>query len=187
MSVLMTDAKDRLSSGSKTALAENLLFEVLYADDTLLVGAQPEQVQEFAAAVEAEGKRYGMTLHWGQTQVLSVATEQCLKTPDGAIIEETGALKYLGSVLTSDGRVDSELSRRIGCAAQDFRNLQTLWNHANVTRESKIRFLHALIVSKLLYGLATVWLVTTQRRRLDGFYVRCLRKTFRIPPPCIVF
>ena len=108
MSVLMTDAKNRLSSGSKTALGENLLFEVLYADDTLLVGAQPEQVQEFAAAAEAESNRYGMTLHWGKTQVLSVATEQCLETPDGAIIEETGALKYLWSVLTSDGRVDSE-------------------------------------------------------------------------------
>ena len=33
----------------------------------------------------------------------------------------------------------------------------------------------------MLYGLSSVWLVTAQRRRLDGFYARCLRRILRIP------
>ena len=33
----------------------------------------------------------------------------------------------------------------------------------------------------MTYGLATLWLVTAQRRRIDGFCARCLRKILRIP------
>ena len=35
--------------------------------------------------------------------------------------------------------------------------------------------------TELLNGLSTVWLVTAQKRRLDGFYARCLRRILRIP------
>jgi hypothetical protein len=151
----------------------------------LIVGVQPELVENFSAAVGAKGKKYGMTLNWGKTQGLSVATDRRLNKPDGSVIEESGTLEYLGSLLAADGRVDSELSRRIGCATRDFRNLQTLWNHASVSTKDKLRFFHALIVSRLFYGVATMWLVTSQRRRLDGFYVRCMRKILRIPPSFI--
>ena len=36
-------------------------------------------------------------------------------------------------------------------------------------------------MSKLQYGLATLWLTTAQRRRLDGFCARCLRRILKIP------
>ena len=88
----------------------------------------------------------------------------------------------MGALLSADGRVDSELSRRLGMAAADFRSLQKLWGHANVPVAQKLRFFEALILSRLQYGLATMWLVTSQRRRLDGFYCRCLRQILRIPP-----
>ena len=34
----------------------------------------------------------------------------------------------------------------------------------------------------MLYGLHTTWLTASQRRRLDGFQARCLRKILGIPP-----
>ena len=36
--------------------------------------------------------------------------------------------------------------------------------------------------SKLQYSLSSMWLVTAQRRRVDGFYARCLRRILRIQP-----
>ena len=33
----------------------------------------------------------------------------------------------------------------------------------------------------MLYGFSTFWLSTAQRRRLDGFCCRCLRRVLRIP------
>ena len=85
-------------------------------------------------------------------------------------------------MLTADGHADSELSRRIGAAAGEFRTLRTFWSHANICKRRKLQLFHSLVASKLQYGLSTVWLVTAQRRRLDGFYVRCLRRILGVPP-----
>ena len=90
-------------------------------------------------------------------------------------------MEYLGALISADGRSESEVSRRLGLAYSDFRALSKLWSHANVSQTAKIRFFDSLVISRLLYGLSTLWLVTAQRRRLDGFYARCLRRILRIP------
>ena len=67
----------------------------------------------------------------------------------------------------------------------DFRVLSKVWRLANVPIEKKLQFFHGFIVSRLLYGLSTMWLVTAQLRRLDGFYARCLRVILGVPPSYI--
>ena len=132
-------------------------------------------------AVERAGATYGMRLHWGKTQALCVGDADCLNKPDGTLFEETSSLQYLGAVLSRDGRVDSEISRKLGAARADFNQLRQLWGHSCVTLRDKVDYFRAFILSKLRYGLATVWLVTAQRRRIDGFVARCLRRIFNIP------
>ena len=139
-------------------------------------------MEEVAAAIERAGKHFGMSLHWGKTQALSVCTSSCLHSPQGDVVGDSCSLVYLGGLLTSDGRADSELSRRIGMALGEFKGLQKFWGHAGIGRSRKLELFHALVVSKLRYGLSTVCLVKAQRRRLYGFYARCLRKVLGIPP-----
>ena len=38
-----------------------------------------------------------------------------------------------------------------------------------------------MVISKLAYGLSTLWLVSSQRWRLDGFHARALRRILGIP------
>ena len=40
----------------------------------------------------------------------------------------------------------------------------------------------ALVVPKLLYGLAAAWLNTSEQRRINGFQNRCLRQIWGIKP-----
>ena len=84
-------------------------------------------------------------------------------------------------LVSNDGRVDSELSRRLGLAAAEFRKLKRAWNHANLSRRQKLDFFESFVVSKLKYGLCTAGLVKAQRRRLDGFHARCLRRILGVP------
>ena len=90
-------------------------------------------------------------------------------------------MQYLGALLSADGRLDSEISRKLGTARADFNQLQRVWGHSNVPLAKKIQYFRAFVVSKLCYGLSTVWLVKAQRRRLDGFVARCLRRILHIP------
>ena len=46
----------------------------------------------------------------------------------------------------------------------------------SLTRAKKYRIYSACILTKFLYGLQTAWLTKLQRRRLDGFHARCIRK-----------
>jgi hypothetical protein len=77
------------------------------------------------------------------------------------------------------------LQRRIGAANADFKALCRVWSHTSITRSKKIRILDACVVSKLLYCLHTLWLNASEVRRINSFYVRCLRKVLRIPPSFI--
>ena len=89
---------------------------------------------------------------------------------------------YLGSLLSADGRIEAELSRRLGMAQKDFQILQRVWAHANISKQRKTLIYNACIVSTLLYGLGTAWLNASERRRLDAFNAKCLRKLMGISP-----
>ena len=38
------------------------------------------------------------------------------------------------------------------------------------------------VISKLLYGLESFWLLEAERTKLNGFYAKCLRRIHCIPP-----
>ena len=81
----------------KEFIGRGTLSDVLYADDTLVIGESSKLVEEYGAAIEKAGAAYGMLLHWGKTQALSICTPQWLHRPDATMIEETGFLEYLGA------------------------------------------------------------------------------------------
>ena len=76
---------------------------------------------------------------------------------------------YLGSILTSDGKSNRELSRRIGSSKADFDALAKVWTHSSLTWTRKLDIYSSLVESKLLYAMATCCLTRTEERRLDGF------------------
>ena len=63
-----------------------------------------------------------------------------------------------------------------------FQTLQKGRAHASISTSRKLLIYHACIVSTLTYGLHTAWLITAERRRLDGFHARCIRKIIGVLP-----
>ena len=93
------------------------------------------------------------------------------------------AYKHLGTMLTSDHGLEVELSTRIGTAASAFTHLaRPLLTNRHFPSDIRLRLFHALIVSKLFFGLGA-WhtLTPKQLQRLTGFYVRLLKRVLRWP------
>ena len=107
-----------------SAASSGRLYDLVYADDTLIIGTAAADVQELAKAVEAAGAEYGMSLHWGKVQAMPVCTNERLLHHNGEPMKEFDAMIYLGGLISNDGRVDSELSRRIGLASAEFRKIK---------------------------------------------------------------
>ena len=63
MTILMTDAKNSLSPEALEAFGPGNLADVLYADDTLIVGVKGQHVEEYMKTIEQHGKEYGLQPH----------------------------------------------------------------------------------------------------------------------------
>ena len=105
-----------------------------------------------------------------------IRTECKVQNSSGEYIKQKKSITYLGASICADGSVQSELNRRIGMASADFKLLDVLWTHTNVTRKDKYKIYLACIISKLLYGLQTAWLTKVQVTKLDGFHATCVRR-----------
>ena len=78
--------------------------------------------------------------------------------PNGSHVRIAHYMIYLGGLISYDGAITSELSRRINMAYNDFCALQLVWSHANITCKTNILMFNACSISKLLYGLDVAWL-----------------------------
>ena len=182
MTVLLADATASLGEAAATAYSRGELSDIVYADDTLLLGVSPGLVNEYLQAVFVAGQRYGMELHWDKFQVLPIQTESLIQTPDGVDLPMKEEMNYLGAAISADGAMDHELNRRLGAAKHDFTTVSKLWSHSSLTWPRKMRMFTTLIESKLLYSLGGACLSKAQMRRLDGFQNRCIRKIIGVKP-----
>ena len=124
-----------------------------------------------------------MELHWDKFQLVEVRCSASIFTPTGERIAPKPGID--GSVLSADGLPGHELGRRIGMAKSDFLQLQEIWKHSSLHWTRKVRIYKALIESKLMYSLSCLCLSAAERRRLDGFQNRCLRRILGITPSFI--
>lgn len=182
MTAVMHDAVSMLTEQARAAYERGELADIVYADDTMLIGSNPRYVAEFLRAVAAAGRVYGLELHEDKFQLLQVNCSQRILNTNLHPIVATTSLTYLGASLASDGRVGSELSRRIGAAKGDFRNLCKVWRHSSLTTRRKLEVYCSLVESRLMYGLCTSSYTKAELRRLDGFQAKCLRTVLRVLP-----
>ena len=154
MTILMTDARNNLSTDAKAAYDRHELEDVLFADDTLFISNSGDYVQEYMNIVTEIGAEYGLQVHWGKVHLVPIRTEQPVFAPDGARIKAQESMLYLGSTIHGNGRFGCEVGRKIGAAAGDFKALQRVWKHATISRQRKLQLFDSLIQSKLRYATA---------------------------------
>ena len=130
MTVLMHDAVNLLSPAARAAYEKGELADLVYADDTLLLGVSSAHMTEYLQAVASAGELYGMELHNGKLQLLNICCTTSITKPNGEALEPQAEMHYLGTALAETGRLDSELGRRIGQAKREFRLLSQVWGHS---------------------------------------------------------
>ena len=122
MTVLMVDAENQFRAEYGDVLAEDLpVHTLLYADDTLLIDISGQYLEKFMLIVADLGKEYGLELNWKKVESLPVRCEAHIHDPDGNELKAEESIKYLGALLTSDGRINSELSRQFRADIADSR------------------------------------------------------------------
>ena len=92
---------------------------------------------------------------------------------NGEVIKKVKQDSYLVSILTSDGRCDTEIKRRIGIAKRSFKELVNNLTNRKIHVETRKRVLKSYIWSVLTCGgetsiLRTMALQTNAKSVMDG-------------------
>ena len=97
------------------------------------------------------------------------------------ILKAVEDFSYLGSIISSNLSLDTELNKRIGQAAAVLALLRKrIWGNTMLTISSKMKVYQACVLSKLLYSSKTSTPYSYQECRLNTFHLSCLRRILGI-------
>ncbi|PZC85635.1 hypothetical protein B5X24_HaOG215905 [Helicoverpa armigera] len=160
--------------------------EIQYADDVCLMADSIADLQDCLDHLDESCRKFGLVISASKTQILKQPARG--KSADnvpvylsGKTLEEVGTFRYLGSLIRSDNRLESEISARIAKTAAAFGALKhRVWNSHDLKLQTKIAVYKALILPLLLYASETWCLYKGDIKRLDTFHMKCLRAILRI-------
>ena len=139
---------------------------IRYVDDTALIADSEEGLQRFLDLVLDAYSDEGLEINCKKTFCMVVSKERqpptCNLICNGTGIEQVNYFNYLGSMLTSYGRCDKEIRRRIGMAKTSFNQMSPVLKDRKLSILLKVRLLKCFIWSVLLYGCES-WTLSQQR------------------------
>ena len=153
--MIMREVKDM--DGIKVN-GENIT-NVRCADDTALIADSEKKLQDIVYKIVTESQKLGLSLNVKKTYCMVISkrkeTPRCHLKSAGVVIKQVEQFNYLGSMLTSDGRCETEIKRRIGIAKKSFKDLSNILANRKISFDTRKRILKSYVWSVLLYGCET--------------------------------
>jgi hypothetical protein len=162
-------------------LQEKKMWGFLYADDLVLLAETKQKLHDSLRLFDTLMTRAGMELSISKTKTLR-STISCdseslnFDLGSRGIVNEVSEFKYLGSIVSAEGSLSSEISSRIAKAGGAFAVLKrSVFSVRSISREVKLKVYSASVLSVLLYGCETWNCTVADVQRLEVFHNRCLR------------
>ena len=170
---------------------ENCVMDLDYVDDIAALDNTAEGLQETTDNIAKYCAFGGLKMNARKTETMVVVkdtTQQPLPkdktvniTIEGNPVKQITQFTYLGATITSDGKIDKEISVRIGKATGAFNQLNNVWKNKNISISNKVKiYVAAVLITILTYG-CEVWSTTqVQMKRLEMSHQYCLRRILRV-------
>ena len=172
---------------AKTEVLEELVRELLFADDCGLVAHSQEDMKLLMDRLAAACSRYGLTISLKRQLVLYQPAPGKLYVPPvisigDRILEALDKFTYLGSTLSREATIDEEISNRIAKARIAFGRLrERLWDRKGISSvKDQAGCLQSCGYSSLLYTCETWTAYSRHLKKLSNFHLNCLRSLMRI-------
>src|SRR6476661_412562 len=115
--MMMKEALENVEEGIR--VGGELIKDVIYADDQGMVANMEAGLQSLMASLNTTAKHYDMKINIKKTKAVVVSRnggERVNITIEGQSVEQVSKFRYLGSLISGDGRCLDDVKTRIGMA-----------------------------------------------------------------------
>nr|VZI06747.1 unnamed protein product [Spirometra erinaceieuropaei] len=168
----------------QSRVSTTTVHELPFADDCALNTTSEEDMQRSMDLFSAACENFGLVINTQKTVVMHQPPPHSVTAPNappqisvnGTQLQVVENFPYLGITHSRNTKIDDEVANRISKASQAFGRLQsTVWNRHGLQLSTKLKIYKAIILPTLLYGAETWTVYAKQARRLNHFYLSCLR------------
>ena len=148
--------KEALEGFGDFKIGGRIINTLKYADDLVLLAKEEKVLKDMIDKLIEIGGCYGMEMNVEKTKVMRIS-RQPLPVKiiiDQKQLENVKSCKYLGSILTNDGRCTCEIKCRIAKAA--FNKKKTLFT-STLDLELRKKLVKCYVWSIALYGAGEGW------------------------------
>ncbi|GFR58388.1 endonuclease-reverse transcriptase [Elysia marginata] len=156
-----------------------------YADDTVLIAENESDLQKLLDVVYSESQKKGLELNSKKTEGM-VISRKANSLPVNVTVNKNKLtqrenFKYLGTLISSDGRSDTEIQARIAQAKTTFQKMKSILTNQYVSIQTRKRVLECYIEPILMYG-SEAWIITNKfKKKLEAVEIWFLRRMLKIP------
>ena len=155
-----------------------------YADDAVLIAESEQTLQNMLDTVVVASEKKGLALNISKTESMTISKNPqappCNINSRGIPVKQVDKFKYLGYLLTSDGKCTTEICKRIAEAKVTFKKFSSIMINRNIKIDTKFRILKTYVWSVLLYG-CECWTITNNiRKKLEATEMWFLRRILKI-------
>ena len=164
---------------SEVKLSTGDVGMLLFADDRVIMAESEEGLQSNLKVLSEAMDRWDLKVNWMKTKVMRVARKRdsCEVSIGDQVIEQVDEMKYLGVVISSDGRMEKEIEARIAMATRLVGGMgDMVLSRRELSKGTKLKVVNATMMPSLLYG-CEVWSLTKQQQgRVQATQMRVLRR-----------
>lgn len=171
---------------SQKNVRNRFISELQYADDAVILGYSAEEVQRMVDVFVEAYQGLGMEVNSTKTKLLIMRYDAPANIDPtisvrGNAIETVEQFNYLGSLVSNNCSLDSEINQRIRSAGNAmFKLRRRVMDCRDLRSETKISVYKAVVLPILLYGNECWTLYRKHVRLLEKFHQRQLRRILRI-------
>ena len=158
---------------------EDELWELLFADDLVIVADTEEELQQRFLTWRDSLERRGMKVNTRKTEVMVSSREGNedinITAEDGQVIEQTREFKYLGSILTEEGGTEKAVRQRIKVVWQKWREVSGVILDRRMPLKLRMKIYKTVLRPVLLYGAETWSLRKKEEDVLERTEMRMVR------------
>lgn len=155
------------------------LWELLFADDLVIVADTEEELQQRFIAWKHNLERRGMKVNTNKTEVMISSREGNedinITAEDGQRIEQTREFKYLGSILAEEGGTEKAVRQRVKAVWQKWREVSGVILDRKIPLKLRMKIYKSVLRPVLLYGAETWSLRKKEEDILERTEMRMVR------------